>query len=46
MKKEKHEWISVRVPQKMKQALNKKAEKEHRKLSDYLRLLFLKVIGK
>ncbi len=46
MKKEKYEFINVRVPADMKKALNKKAVKEHRGLSSYLRLLFLKVIRK
>jgi hypothetical protein len=44
MKQEKQEFISVRVPGSMKSALKKKAYKDNRKLSDYLRLLFCKVI--
>ena len=44
MKQEKQEFISVRVPGSMKHSLKKKAHKDNRKLSDYLRLLFFKAI--
>ena len=40
------EFISVRVEPELKKALRKKARKEQRSLSSYLRLLFIRVVGK
>jgi len=38
--------IAIRVPSKMEKDLRKKARKEHRTLSAYLKILFIKVLGK
>jgi hypothetical protein len=46
MKNTKEEWVSVKVPTQMKKELQDKADKDHRSLSSYLRVLFRKVIGR
>ena len=46
MKDKNKEFISIRVESQTKKELTKKANKEHRTLSSYLRLMFMEVIGK
>lgn len=46
MEKEKQEFINIRVPTSMKRVLKVKAKKEHRSLSSYVRMVYLKVMEK
>lgn len=46
MKNKNDEFIGVRVPKPLKKGLERKAKKEGFEFSDFIRMLFKKVIGK